>query len=104
MEPREVVAEFWRRMQARDWDGLGSLLAEDFSVDWPDTRQRLRGRENYLEFNRTYPEGWTIEVLTIVADGDTVVSEVRVPHDERGVFYALSILQVSGDRLTGGRE
>jgi SnoaL-like domain len=104
MEPREVAAELWRRIQARDWDGLGELLADDFSVDWPDTRLRLRGRDNFVEFNRTYPEGWTIEVLSIVADGTTVVSEVRVPHTELGVFYVLSILDVDGDRLLGGRE
>ena len=104
MEPREVVVEFWRRIQARDWDGLGLLLAEDFSVDWPDTRLRIRGRQNFVEFNRAYPEGWTIEVLAIVADGDTVVSEVRVPHTELGVFYVLSIMHVDREQLVGGRE
>jgi hypothetical protein len=104
VEPREVVSEFWRRMQARDWDGLGSLLAEDFVVDWPDARLRIRGRKRFVEFNRDYPEGWTLEVLGIIGDGDTVVSEVRVPHAELGVFYVLSIAEVEGDRLVRGRE
>lgn len=99
-----MVAEFWRRMQARDWNGLGLLLSEDFSVDWPDTRLRIRGREDFVEFNRTYPEGWAIEVLSIIADGETVVSEVRVPHTELGIFYVLSVLHVQGDYLVGGRE
>jgi ketosteroid isomerase-like protein len=79
VEAREIVVEFWRRIEARDWDGLGLLLSEDFSVDWPDTRLRIRGRQNFVEFNRTYPEGWAIEVLAIIAAGDTVVSEVRGP-------------------------
>jgi ketosteroid isomerase-like protein len=104
MEPREVVTRFWERIQARDWEGLGRLLSDDFSVEWPDTGLRIRGRENFVEFNRTYPEGWTIEVLGIVADGNTVVSEVRVPHTEQGIYYVLSILTVEGDRATGGRE
>lgn len=104
MEARAVVAEFWRRIQSRDWVGLGDLLREDFTVEWPDTRLRIRGRESFVEFNRTYPEGWTIEVLAIVADGNTVVSEVRVPHTERGIFYVLSVLQVEGERLLSGRE
>jgi hypothetical protein len=104
VEPREVVGAFWDRIQARDWTGLGRLLSDDFVVDWPDTRLRIRGRETYVEFNRTYPEGWTIEVVGIVADGSTVVSEVRVPHTEQGVYYVLSILHVDGDHLVGGRE
>jgi hypothetical protein len=73
-------------------------------VDWPDTRLRIRGRQNFVEFNRTYPEGWTIEVLAIIADGDTVVSEVRVPHRQLGIFYVLSILHMDGKQLAGGRE
>ncbi|HEY6604951.1 MAG TPA: nuclear transport factor 2 family protein [Gaiellaceae bacterium] len=104
MEPREVVVEFWDRIQARDWDGLGRLLSDDFVVDWPDTRVRIRGRENFVEFNRSYPEGWTIDVLGIVAEGNTVVSEVRVPHTEQGIYFVLSILNVDGDRVVGGRE
>ena len=99
-----MVTEFWERIQARDWEGLGRLLSDDFCVEWPDARVRIRGRANFIEFNRTYPEGWTIEVLGIVADGNTVVSEVRVPHTEQGIYYVLSILNVEGDRATGGRE
>jgi ketosteroid isomerase-like protein len=91
-------------MQARDWDGLGRLLAEDLVVEWPDTRVRIRGRDRYVEFNREYPGGWTIEVLAIVSAGSTVVSEVRVPHEARGVYYVVSILQVAGGRVVRGRE
>jgi ketosteroid isomerase-like protein len=104
VEPHDVVVEFWDRIQARDWDGLGSLLSDDFVVEWPDARLRIRGRENFVEFNRTYPEGWTIEVLGMVAQGNTVVSEVRVPHREQGVYYVVSIQSVDGDKLAGGRE
>jgi limonene-1,2-epoxide hydrolase len=100
----EVVSSFWERIQARDWEGLGRLLAEDFVVEWPDLKQRIRGRQNFVEFNRTYPEGWTIEVLGIIAEGETVVSEVRVPHAERGIFYVISVLKVEGDRIVSGRE
>jgi ketosteroid isomerase-like protein len=102
--PTEIVAELWRRIQARDWDGVGELLAEDFVLDWPNAGVRIRGRENFVEFNRSYPEGWSIEVLRIVAEGSTAVSEVRVPHPTVGPYYALSFLEVEGGRLARGRE
>ena len=104
MEPSEVVAQLWGRIQARDWDGVGELLADDFVLDWPPELVRIRGRKNYVEFNRSYPEGWSIEVLRIVADGSTVVSEVRVPHDTLGPFFALSFFEVEDDQITSGRE
>jgi SnoaL-like domain len=77
VEPREVVAQLWSRVQARDWVGVGDLLAEDFVLEWPHDLVRLRGREHFVEFNRSYPEGWSIEVLRIVSEGSTVVSEVN---------------------------
>ena len=104
MEPGEVVAELWRRIQARDWSGVGELLAEDFVLEWPHDLVRLRGRANFVEFNRSYPEGWSIEVLRVVAQGNTVVSEVRVPHPTVGPYYALSFFEVDGGRIVSGRE
>jgi ketosteroid isomerase-like protein len=104
MEPSELVAQLWARIEARDWDGVGELLAEDFVLEWPHDLVRLRGRDNYVEFNRTYPEGWSIEVLRVVAQGSTAVSEVRVPHATLGPFYALSFFEVDADRIRSARE
>src|SRR5262249_51397930 len=63
--PKDVVAELWTRFESRDWDGAAELLAEDVVVDWPHSRERLRGRANVVGFNRAYPEGWSIRVLRI---------------------------------------
>jgi limonene-1,2-epoxide hydrolase len=57
-----------------------------------------------VDFNRSYPEGWSIEVLRIVAEGSTVVSEVRVPHPTVGPYYALSFFEVDAGRITSTRE
>lgn len=104
MSVSEVASEFWRRIQARDWDGLGELLADDFTVDWPNARLRIRGRENFVGFNRTYPEGWSIEVLGIYPDGRTVVSEVRVPHPDVGPHYVVSFLEIEDGVAKRARE
>jgi len=49
-------------------------------------------------------EGWSIEVLAVVAAGEIAVSEVRVPHPTVGPYYALSFFEVQGGRLARGRE
>ncbi len=104
MEPREVVAELWRRMEARDWDGVGELVATDFVLDWPESRERIRGRDNFVGLNRNYPEGWSIEVVQILADGPRVASEIRVPHEAIGLHFATSFFEVEDGRLARGRE
>ncbi len=104
MDAGEVIAELWRRIEARDWDALGELLADDFVLDWPHERVRIRGRANFVEFNRSYPEGWSIEVLRVIGDGNVAVSEVRVPHPTVGPWYALSFFEVADGRIVRGRE
>lgn len=104
VEPAAIVREFWTRMQARDWDGLAALLAEDLVVEWPVSAERIEGRADFVSVNAEYPEGWSIEVIRVVADGETVVSEVEVPHETMGVHRAVSLWTVREGRITGGRE
>jgi ketosteroid isomerase-like protein len=103
-EPAELVRELWERIQARDWDAAGELLAEDVVVDWPQTRERIRGRSNVIAVNRHYPEGWTIRVLRVLQDGDTAVSEVAVDHVEHGTFHAASFFEVRDGQVARGTE
>ncbi|MET9748662.1 MULTISPECIES: nuclear transport factor 2 family protein [Streptomyces] len=103
-EPAAVVREFWARMQARDWTGLGALLADDLVVEWPVSAERIEGRADFVGVNAEYPEGWSIEVLRVVADGETVVSEVEVPHETAGVHRVVSLWTVRDGRMSGGRE
>ncbi|QKW00816.1 nuclear transport factor 2 family protein [Streptomyces sp. NA02536] len=59
-------------MQARDGEGLGALLADDLVVEWPVGGERIAGRANFVGVNAEFPEGWSVRVLRIVADGETV--------------------------------
>lgn len=104
MEPSQIVQELWDRMQARDWPGLGELLADDLVVEWPVSGERIVGRDNYVSVNAMYPEGWSIRVLRVMADGDAVVSEVEVPHDTMGLHRVVSLWTVRDGRITAGRE
>jgi ketosteroid isomerase-like protein len=104
MESAAVIQMFWDRIQARDWRAVGDLLDEDLVVEWPVSAERIEGRANFVAVNSCYPEGWTIRVLRIVADGDEVVSEVEVPHETIGVFRAASFWTVRNGRIVRGRE
>jgi ketosteroid isomerase-like protein len=95
----EVVRALWERMQARDWDAAGQLLAEDVVVDWPQTRERIRGRENVIAVNRNYPEGWSIRVLNVLHDGERAASEVAVDHVDHGTFHAASFYKVADGQI-----
>ncbi|MBQ1066063.1 MULTISPECIES: nuclear transport factor 2 family protein [unclassified Micromonospora] len=104
MNAEAVVRALWDRMQARDWAGVGELLADDVVVEWPASAERIVGRDNYVKINAEYPEGWSIRVLRVVASGETVVSEVEVPHEGMGVHRVASFWTVRDGRIVEGRE
>jgi ketosteroid isomerase-like protein len=104
MEPTQTVQALWDRIQARDWAGVGELIAEDLVVEWPVSRERIVGRDNFIRVNAEYPEGWSIRVLRVIADGDTVVSEVEVPHESLGVFRSVSLWTLRDTKIVAARE
>lgn len=104
MEPSKVIETLWARIQERDWAGVAELVAEDAVVEWPVSLERIVGRDDFVAVNREYPEGWSIRVLKVVAQGDEVVSEVEVPHDGLGLFRAASFWTVRDGQVIRGTE
>jgi hypothetical protein len=66
---RAAVRSYVERAEARDWDAFGALLADAVVYEMPQTRERVRGKQPYLRFNREYPGDWHLEIRRIVADG-----------------------------------
>lgn len=65
---RGTVERFWATAEGRDWAAFAETLAEDVVYELPQTRERIRGRERYVEFNREYPGDWHARIERIVAE------------------------------------
>ncbi|WP_252375031.1 MULTISPECIES: nuclear transport factor 2 family protein [unclassified Nonomuraea] len=66
---RRAVQSYVDSTEQRDWQTLGGLLAEDVVYEMPQTRERIRGKPAFLQFNRDYPGDWHLRVRRVVADG-----------------------------------
>src|SRR5258707_2374504 len=77
---KQIVAQFWFLMHANDFAAAGALLHDDYVLDWPQSGERVRGRENFVAINAHYPAAgrWQITLDRLVAEGDQVVSQVSV--------------------------
>jgi len=77
---RAVVERFWQLMATNDFRSVGSLLSDDFVLDWPQSGERIRGRDNYVAMNQEYPAHgrWRFTVNRIVGDDNEAVSDVSV--------------------------
>jgi hypothetical protein len=67
---RDVIEEYCRTLEARDWDGFAAVLAEGVRYEIPQTGEVIEGREKYVRFNREYPGEWHIWPVRLVAEGE----------------------------------
>lgn len=75
-----LVEKFWALMKTNDFRSAGSVLADDFVLDWPQSNERIRGRDNYAAMNEEYPANgrWEFTVNRIVGTDVEAVSDVLV--------------------------
>ncbi len=79
-----VVRRFWAALDERDWAGAAATLAPEYVGEWPQSRERVVGREAFVAINEHYPGIWRITVERLAGEGDQVASRVSLTDHERG--------------------
>lgn len=80
-DPEAVVREFWRLMASNDFESVRAVLADDFVLEWPQSKERIRGGADFARMNAEFPSSsgrWTFRINRLVASGDSVVTQVSV--------------------------
>lgn len=79
-ETEKLVREFWRLMETNDFASAAELLAPDFTLDWPQSGERIRGPKNFAAVNSEYPANgpWKFKINSLVAGPDSVATDVDV--------------------------
>ncbi len=75
-----VVREFWRLMGTNDFHSVKAVLAEELVVEWPQSKERISGPENYARMNSEYPTTgrWKFIINRLVVSGEEVVTQVSL--------------------------
>lgn len=92
---RELVDQYSRAMSAREWAKAASMLSDDFVEDFPQSGERVEGRDNLLAIVENYPGE--------ISKGSVAPDPVVVGGDEQWVMTpAFTTLRVegTGDRYT----
>ena len=97
----DVVRAFWRLMASNDFHAVRAVLAPAFVLEWPQSRERIRGSERFAQMNAEYPaQGpWSFTLNRLVASDTEVVTDVTVT-DGAQTARALSFFEVSDGAIT----
>ena len=71
---------FYAALEARDWAAVEAVLAPEVVYELLQSRERVRGRGDYLRFNQDYPGDWHLTVRRLLGEGQqrAVWLEVRL--------------------------
>jgi hypothetical protein len=87
---RDVIARYVRAVHDQDLDTMTALQHPDFIEDWPQSRERIHGRENFRRIIENYPGGLR------GADADVSMDRVVGGEDHWMVAPTFSMVKVSG--------
>jgi ketosteroid isomerase-like protein len=67
-------------MNSNDFAAASALLADTYELVWPQSSERIVGRENFTAVNTHYPAHgpWSFTINRLIAQGDEAVSDVSV--------------------------
>lgn len=78
----EVVRRWWAAIDRRDWEQAAELLDRRYMEEWPQSRERIVGRENFIAINAGYPGSWAVSLTRVLVDGAQVATEARLTNRE----------------------
>jgi len=93
-ETRLLIERFFAALESRDWSRFAEVLHPEVVYEIPQSRERIRGRDDYVRFNREYPGDWHVTPTVILVDGTDGVGRFQwrvgdTPDEEAFVFFGV---------------
>lgn len=96
---REVIASFFKAVQAGDATVLHRVLTAGAITRWPQSRERITGAMSCIRVYENYPGGPpNYRVERITGAGDSWVAELSAQYgDDR--WYIVSLIEFEGSQI-----
>lgn len=95
---RELMERYWAAAEANDLDMMHSLRDEALVVDFPQTGERLFGRDVVRAFEEGHVGGGSFELIGLTGEGDLWVAE-GLMHSPQGITHVVAISELRGGRV-----
>ena len=99
--PKSLQA-YVEALETGDVDRMIALFEEhshdDFVQEWPQSGERIRGKENFIEINKNYPGIPSMKLRDIKGDGDVWVAEITLDYGQ-GPVHGVSIFEMRDDKV-----
>jgi hypothetical protein len=97
-EIREALNQHWAASESGDFATEHGIYQDDAVLDYPQSRERIVGRQN-IQISRTLqPNKKRFEVQRIMGSGDLWITEYVLTYDDKP-SYTVSIMEFRGVKV-----
>ena len=91
-EVRDALRRHWAASDANDFDAEHDIYRHDAVLEYPQSGERIRGRQNIQASRAAQPNLKRFTVRRMLGGGDLWMSELVTAYDEQP-FYVVSIME-----------
>jgi hypothetical protein len=97
-EIRQALDRHWTASDANDFETEHSIYHDDAILDYPQSGERIRGRQNIRAQRSTQPSKKRFSVRRILGGGDLWITEYILTYDDKP-SYVVSIMEFEGEQV-----
>ncbi len=88
-------------MSTNDFTSVGAIVAPEFTLEWPQSKELIRGADRFAQMNSEYPAlgPWKFTIHRIVENDLEAVSDVGVT-DGKQIGRAISFFSIKEGKIT----
>jgi hypothetical protein len=95
-----LAQALWEAIGAEDWDQVATYVHEDFVQEWPQSGERIVGRDNAIAINRHFPGGLpTMRFRRTVAAGPLAVLQVELTYADGSRYLGVSVIELRDGKI-----
>ena len=95
---RALMERYWAAAEAHDLDTMHGMRDETFTVDFPQTGERLTGRDAVRAFEESHAGGGSFELTGLVGEGEVWTAQ-GLMRAAGGSTYVISISELQDGRV-----
>ena len=95
---RVALQRHWAASDADDFAAEHEIYAETAVLEYPQSRERIRGRQRIQASRMAQPDQKRFVVRRILGAGDLWISELVLTYGDRP-FHVVSIMEFEGDKV-----
>lgn len=101
-EARRLIREHFESAMVDD-ERSAAIYADDAVIEFPQSGERIRGRENIVAFRSAYPARVTFEMDRTIGSGNLWVNEYTVRYLGDATRYVAGIMEFRDGRVVRER-